>query len=113
MEGKLADSNDVLSAMAALERRYDGPIPEPLRQIARDGSTDRRLLIEADGQTDFFTSLIRDQIEAIRRARRGGPIPGRLLDDLKLYRRHEFWWRREAQRLRAAIVATPSAADVP
>jgi hypothetical protein len=105
----MADSWDTL---AALERRYDGPIPEPLRQVARLGSVERALSIEAEGQTDFFAALIRSQIEAIRSARRAGSIPPRLLADLKLYRRQEFWWRSQAQRLRA-IVATPSAADAP
>jgi hypothetical protein len=111
--GKLADNSDTPGDVAALERRYDGPIRERLRQIARLGSETRLLAAEADGQRDFFSALIRSQIEAIRRARRGGgPIPARLLDDLKLYRRQEYWWRREAERLRALIV-TPSAADVP
>jgi hypothetical protein len=109
---ELADSPDSLSVMAALERRYDGPVPEPLRQVARVGSADRRLLFDAEGQSDFFAALIRGQIEAIRRARRDGAIPARLFADLKLYRRQELWWRGEVQRLRAAV-ATRLAGDAP
>ena len=111
-EGNLAAA-DSTDAMAALEWRFDGPIPEPLRKIALCGSPGRRLLIEAEGQADFFAAMIRDQIEAIRRARRDGPVQGRLLADLKLYRRQEYRWRREVDRLRAAIAATRSADGVP
>jgi hypothetical protein len=99
----LAAATDLPDAMAALEWRYDGPIPEPLRKIARYGSADRRLLLEAEGQADLFAALTRDQIAAIRRARSDGPIPSRLLADLKLYRGQECWWRREADRLRDAL----------
>ena len=45
------------------------------RQIARDGSADRRRLIEARRPNRFFHVADPDQIEAIRRARRDGPIP--------------------------------------
>ncbi len=101
---------DVLDALAELERRYDGPIPEPLRRNFRVFA-ESRLLIDARGQADLFGALIRSQIEAIRRARRAGIVPGRLLADLKLYRRQEFCWRQEARRLDAAIM--PTADDAP
>lgn len=112
MEGALAQGNDVLTALAELERFYDGPIPESLRNGAQYDNFSRHLLIEARAQTDLFAALIRDQIEAIRRARRDGPIPSMLLSDLALYRRQEMLWRREAQRL-DAILVTPSADDAP
>jgi hypothetical protein len=106
----MADIARGLAALEVLERRYDGPIPEPLRQEAWFGSAGRRLLVEAEGQARFFTALVADQIEAIRRARQTGTVPPRLFADLKLYRRRELWWRREAWRLAAV---TPSAGDAP
>ena len=51
--------NDALAALAELERHYDGPIPEPLRLIARTGSAKRALSAEAEGQTRFFAMMIR------------------------------------------------------
>jgi hypothetical protein len=106
----MVDIADALAAFETLERRYDGPIPEPLRRAARFGSAQRRLLAEAEGQARFFAALVADQIESIRGARRLGTVPPRLFADLKLYRRQELWWRREAWRLAAV---TPSAGDVP
>ncbi len=102
-------AKNVLVAMSALERRYDGPIPP--RHSAFHGTPEARLYAEAVGQADFFAALIRSQIEAIRRARSNGPIPARLLDDLKLYRRQECWWRRETRRLQ--VVLRRSADDAP
>ena len=99
-----------LSMLAALEARYDGPIPEPLRRTV--GASAPRTLAEAEGQARFFAALVRWQIDAIRRTRRaGGAVPERLFADLTLYRRQQCWWRREAKRCRAGV--TPSAADVP
>jgi hypothetical protein len=93
-----------LRRLAELERRFDGPIPEPLRRIAALGSAERVLLLEAEGQAMFFRALIRDQIEAIRRHRKGrGGVPESLLRDLALYRRQELFWRREAARLQAIV----------
>jgi hypothetical protein len=45
----MADVARALAALEGLERRYDGPIPEPLRQAVRFGSAQRRLLAEAEG----------------------------------------------------------------
>jgi hypothetical protein len=101
---------DVFNALAELERRYDGPIPETLRRHVHS-SAERRLRIEAQGQADLFAALVWNQVEAIRLARRTGAIPDYLLADLKLYRQHEFWWRRETQRLAATV--TPSGDDAP
>jgi hypothetical protein len=99
---------DVLGTLAELERRYDGPIPESRRQCLRN-SGHHGLLVEARGQAQLFRALVLDQTEAIRRARHNGVIPGRLLADLKLYRQHDFLWRREVRRLEATI--KPSAGD--
>lgn len=108
----MPSADDVLTALAALERVYDGTIPEIRRRGARYDRVERLLLLEARGQADLFAALIRDQIEAIRRARRDGPIPSMLLADLALYRRQENRWRRERQRLETILVM-PSAGDVP
>ncbi|MGH6982317.1 MAG: hypothetical protein ACREFC_14025 [Stellaceae bacterium] len=95
-----------------LEQAYDGPLPEPLLRGSQYAAIEQRLLLEARAQTELFAALIRGQIEAIRRARGDGPIPSMLIDDLALYRRQEFWWRREKERIEA-ILAMPLADDVP
>ncbi len=89
----MRDAAEALRALAELERRYDGPIPAPLRNAARLGSADRVLTIEALGQADFFATLIRNQIEAIRRARTGGAAQPSLWSDLALYRSRRRFWR--------------------
>jgi len=108
----MSSQTDVLGALAALERLYDGSIPEALRRAAPYERLEQMLLLEARGQTDLFAALIRNQIEAIRRARPDGPIPSMLLSDLALYRRQEIRWRREKERIEA-ILAMPSGGDVP
>ena len=81
-------------AFAALELRYDGPLPEPIRRIAEHGSAAHWRLVEATGQGGLFAALIRDQMEAIRRCRGAGSIPPHLMADLALYRRRWQWWSR-------------------
>ncbi|HEX4113731.1 MAG TPA: hypothetical protein VH020_14455 [Stellaceae bacterium] len=98
----MAEVDPALGALAALEQRYDGPIPEPLKRIAIHGSAARRSFIEAASQAQFFSAMIRGQLEAIRRSRHGGAIPAGLYADLALYRRRRHWWRRETARLSAA-----------
>jgi len=100
--------NDALAALAELERHYDGPIPEPLRLIARTGSAKRALSAEAEGQTRFFAMMIRNQIEALRRS--GGKMrtSSHLLADLALYRRERHFWRREAARRQPAPERVPT-----
>jgi hypothetical protein len=92
--------------MAALERLYDGPIPEPARATARIGGAGAQLA-SARGQMDCFNSLIRSQLEALRRSKRIQDRDGpgmrayliRLHDDLQLYRRQHRFWRRTVWRL--------------
>jgi hypothetical protein len=103
----MAATRRVLETLAALERRYDGPIPEPLRQLAYFGSITGQRLAEADGQRDFFTRLVRDQLKALRRARRAGAESAGLAHDLAFYRRRRQWWRREAARLRSIAANRP------
>ena|SRR5665213_4319995 len=98
-------------ALAALERCYDGPIPEPLRRRALAGGSESSGLTEAEGQADFLAGLVRAQIAAIRVSSREKVAWRRLHADLALYRRRRLWWRREQVRLRGGI--TPSAADAP
>jgi hypothetical protein len=97
----MAEAKPALRALSMLERRYDGPFPAPLKRIALLGSAERWLQAEAAGQAEFFTALIRGQLEAIRRLRHGGAVPAALYADLALYRRRRQWWRREAVRLSA------------
>jgi hypothetical protein len=92
----------VLDALAALERRYDGPLPQPVKLIAIHGSAARWSLIEAASEAEFFSALIRGQLRAVRLLRRRGPVPAALYADLRLYRRRRQWWRREIARLSAA-----------
>ncbi|HEY5211005.1 MAG TPA: hypothetical protein VIJ42_16325 [Stellaceae bacterium] len=100
-----------LAALTALERCYDGPIPEPLRRRALSGCGAPPGLIEAEGQADFFAGLVRAQIAAIRVSSGETAAWQRLHADLALYRQRWRWWRREMMRLRGGI--TPSAGDAP
>ena len=107
----MAATGRVLAALAELERRYDGPIPAPLRSLAGFGSIGRMRAAEADREADFFTGLVRGQLVALRHWRRHGvALPG-LEHDLALYWRRRRWWRREAARRRDAVM--PSAGGIP
>ncbi|HUB97191.1 MAG TPA: hypothetical protein VL993_14815 [Stellaceae bacterium] len=83
---------DPLAALAELERRYDGAIPDPARRVARLGSPGAVIARQAQGQQRFFAALARSQLVAIRR-RRGDAA---LVADLALYRRQWRRWRRVA-----------------
>jgi hypothetical protein len=100
----MAEAAQALGALAALERRYDGPIPEPVKRIAIHGSAARWSSIEAVSQAEFFSAMIRGQLDAIRRFQRHGTVPAHLYADLALYRRHRQRWRREVARRSAAGV---------
>ncbi len=83
--------HDPLAALDRLERRYDGPIPPEARLMARFGSLASARAVQALGEAHFFTTLVRGQIEAIRRARTAGRPDRALCDTLVLYlaeRRH-------------------------
>jgi hypothetical protein len=90
-------AHDPLAALTALERRFDGPIPETLRLIARLGSAAALRRLQAEGQAEFFSSLARSQLRAIRRGREAGRLAPGLLSDLALYRRERRRWRRVAR----------------
>jgi hypothetical protein len=86
-----------------LERRYDGPIPEPERLAWRHGSAERARWLAARAQMDFFRSRIDRQAEIIRARRWAGTATPDLAQDLMLYRRQWRQWRREEARLRVAM----------
>jgi hypothetical protein len=95
--------HDPLAALGALARRFDGPIPEPLRLIAQHGSARAVLLRRARRQEGFFAALIRRQLRAIALRRRDGSFYPALLADLALYRRQKRRWVAIARRLAAPV----------
>lgn len=92
-------TSDTLGMLAELERRYDGPIPEPELALARHGSQQAVLWLHALGQAAFFRRLIEGQIRAIRQRRRDGSFYPALLSDLALYRREWRQWQRRRRTL--------------
>ena len=77
--------HDPLSARAALERRFDGPIPPETAAAARFGSSAAALAARAAGEAHFFTTLARGHIRTIREARAARRPTGRLRATLALY----------------------------
>ena len=107
-----------LAALSDLERRFNGPIPEPLRRVARLGSAEMVDLLEAEGQSAFFGGLFKGQIAIIRQRRANGSFYPALLADLLFYRDHWRYWRNRLRRLRnqpdfALIPTLVSHAEVP
>ena len=102
-----AAPRDTLAAIAALERRYNGPVPEGLLLAARFGSAQSAELLLAEGQAAFFKTMVLAQIRIIRERRSDGSFYPALLADLALYRR---CWRRRQRQCRAlrAALASPS-----
>jgi hypothetical protein len=88
-----------LAALSDLERRFDGPIPEPLRQATLLGHSLLPLRLLAKAQVCFFATLVRGQIAAIRQRRRDGSFYEQLVADLAFYRGRRRVWRRELRRL--------------
>ncbi len=78
--------------LAELERRYDGPIPAPLRAAALAGGAERLARRRARADLRVYRSLIRDTIACLRTLRRapGQPEPATreaaLLAHLRWYR---------------------------
>ena len=89
-----------LAALSDLERRFDGPIPEPLRRTTLLGHSLASLRLLAEAQVCFFACLVRGQIATIRQRRRDGSFYQRLMADLAFYRERRRLWRRELARLR-------------
>jgi hypothetical protein len=93
-----------LARLAALERAYDGPVPEPERQLARFGSAAAVAHLAAAGNAVFYRAMVRRQIATIRRRRAEGSLYPALLADLGLYRARWRFWRRKAA-LAAGVIA--------
>jgi hypothetical protein len=91
---------DSLARLAELELRYDGPIPDALREEARLGSAEAVERLFATGQAAFLRSLIRGQIALIRRRRSDGTAYPALIRDLLLYRSEWRAWQRRCRALR-------------
>ena len=78
--------------LAELERRYDGPIPAPLRAEALAGGAERLAQRRARADMRVYRGLIRDTIACLRALRRapGRPEPATreaaLLAQLRWYR---------------------------
>lgn len=103
---------DPLAALGEFERRYNGPVPEPLRQAAQLGSADLARLRHAEAEAAFLKSLLRDQIQLIRRRRAAGSFHPSLLADLRLYRRRWRHWHRRVMAAQAALSAQDARAAV-
>jgi hypothetical protein len=99
----MVPSVDPLAALAELERRFNGPVPEPLRLAAQLGSAELCRLRQAEAQAAFLKTLLHDQVRLIRRRRADGSFHPSLLDDLRLYRRRWRHWQRRVVALRAAL----------
>jgi hypothetical protein len=91
-----AERPPVLAALDALQNRFDGPIPEPLRAAALAGSALEAARIGAAADARFFAGVITRQLETIRQLRRAGRPVRTLINDLGFY-------RRERQRLRRVL----------
>ncbi len=78
--------------LAELERRYDGPIPAPLRAAALAGGAERLARRRARADLRVYRGLIRDTIACLRALRRapGQPEPATreaaLMAQLRWYR---------------------------
>jgi hypothetical protein len=94
-----------LAALSDLERRFDGPIPEPLRQATLLGHSLLPLRLLAEAQVCFFASLVRGQVATIRQRRRDGSFYEQLVADLAFYRERRRLWRRELARLLSLVEA--------
>ena len=90
---------DALAALAELERRYDGPIPEPARRAVLAGSAREAERHAAAAEARFFAGRVRNQVRAIRLRRAAGCRVPDLLADLALYRREWRRWHARARRL--------------
>ena len=96
---------DLLSALSAAERTYDGPIPH--RETILAGGADRLALKYARGSLDYHNSLVRDSIEALRRLRGRAGVSdwrGSCLRDMALHNRERRLLRVEVELLSARIV---------
>jgi hypothetical protein len=97
--------DDPLAALGSLERRYDGPIPENLRLVARQGSATIVRRLHADAQARFFAGMVKRQAQAIRQRRADASFYAAMIADLAYYRRERRRWRETARLLVVQIDA--------
>ncbi|MDE2229437.1 MAG: hypothetical protein KGL11_10410 [Alphaproteobacteria bacterium] len=81
-----------LAALAAVERRSDGKLPDAACRAARFGGWVQLRRLECVGQAAFFRRMARGQIVAIRARRGDGSFYPALVDDLAFYRREARRW---------------------
>jgi hypothetical protein len=110
LDPEAASPPSALDALAELERRFNGPVPEPLRLAAQLGTAELCRRRHAEAEAAYLKTLLCGQIRLIRRRRAEGSFYPALLDDLRLYRRRWRHWRRHAALPRASV---PSAAGSP
>lgn len=76
---------NTFEALLDLERRYDGPIPEDARLIARHGSAEAVRLLYATGAVAFWESQLAGQVKAISMRQADGSFYPAMTDDLNFY----------------------------
>lgn len=83
-----------LARLAVLERRFDGPVPEPELLLAWFGSAASVARLEAAGNAAFYRRMARRQVATIRCRRAEGTCYPALFADLRLYLERWRHWRR-------------------
>lgn len=89
----------VLPSLDALERRFDGRVPDELRRAADAGSRERAQALQAARESALFDRLAARAVRALARLRLDGirdPAEPRLAaaaHDLALYRRIGVAWQ--------------------
>lgn len=68
--------DDPLGAMAALERRYDGPVPEILRRAALASGPVRLAASDTASRSALIDRLAQQARDSLARRRRAGGDPG-------------------------------------
>lgn len=84
-----------MAALADLQRRIDGPIPQHELDAARGLNT---ALLAAAGNARFFTRMARGQIEIVRYWRSLGRAQESDIAQLRQYLERRRYWRREVER---------------
>ena len=96
---------DTLSRLTELQQRFNGPIPDPLMQVAIHGTPEAAALCLAEGQSAFFTAMVKGQLKILRYAKASGWIPAYQVTDFILYWRKRREWRVTARGLRRIVDA--------
>ncbi len=95
--------------LAELERRYDGPIPAPLRAEALAGGAERLAQRRARADLRVYRGLIRDTIACLRALRRAPGRPEPATREAALLAQLRWYRDRRLEALRR-LVARPSGA---